>query len=135
MKHILIFITLLTSASSSFSQESDSVYLHPRYQLRFQNIIMAANTYEFDIYLRQTASSHDETVMLYGSCQYFIKFNLAFLGGGTMTASMLSSDLQPSLQPPSVSVVTGGVTGPLIQLFANLPTTPQTTDTIKYMTP
>lgn len=128
-----IFIVIMTF-NVSFSQ-GDSMYLHPRYQLSIANAVATSNTYEFDIYLRQTAASHNETVMLYGTCQYFLKINALYLAGGTLTCAIIGSDLTASLRPPNCTYSTTGAAGPRIQLPANLPTSPSTTDTIRYLTP
>jgi hypothetical protein len=73
--------------------------------------------------------------MLYGSCQYFLKINPLYFGGGTITPTIVSSELSSNNRPPTISYTPFGAAGPRLQMPANLPATPSTTDTIKWLNP
>lgn len=124
-----IMIVIMTF-NISFSQ-SDSLYIAPRYELSIVNYELVSPTvYEFDMYLRQLTTSRDSTVMLYGTCQYYLKYDTLFKNGGTMTVSIVSSDLAPNLRP---TVATPTLNQ--LRFAANLPSSPSTTDTVRWLTP
>ncbi len=76
----------------------------PKCKLSADNLkLISSNVYEFDIYLQHINT--DEASFKYILGQYFFEFNPKIANGGTLSYSMISSDLPKSLQPrnPTVS--------------------------------
>ncbi|MBV6478419.1 MAG: hypothetical protein HGGPFJEG_01174 [Ignavibacteria bacterium] len=77
---------------------------NPKYKLTAENVkLVSSNVYEFDIYLQHVNSG--ETKFEYVLGQFFFDFNSEIANGGTLTYSIIGSDLPQSLQPrnPTVS--------------------------------
>src|SRR4030095_6570466 len=77
---------------------------NPKYKLTTENLkLVSPNVYEFEIYLQHTNSN--ETKFKYVLGQYFFDFNPEIANGGTLTYSIIGSDLTQALQPrnPNVS--------------------------------
>lgn len=73
------------------------------YNLNLTNITMTAdNTLEFDIYLMNANESKDE--LRYALGQYFLDINPKFANSGTLTYSVVKSDLPDNMRPASISV-------------------------------
>lgn len=76
----------------------------PQYKLSTENIeLVSSNVYEFDIYLQHVNA--DEAKFEYILGQYFFEFNPQIANGGTLSFSIVGSDLPQLLQPrnPTVS--------------------------------
>lgn len=76
----------------------------PKYKLTTENItLISPNVYEFDIYLQHTNPGDAKFVYILG--QYFFDFNPVVANGGTLTFTIIGSDLPQMLQPrnPTVS--------------------------------
>lgn len=81
-----------------------SIAKNPSYKLTAENLkVVAPNVMEFDIYLLNTNLNEAEFRYILG--QYYFEFNPDIANGGTLTYSLVSSDLPSSLQPrnPNVS--------------------------------
>lgn len=95
---------------------ADSTFIRPRYTLT--GIVapgggyVNANTFEFDVYLYHTNS--DSTIFQYAGGQYFLLFNINVVNGGTLTYSIIGSDLDSSMRPRNPSIA-----GNLLRLAAN----------------
>jgi len=108
--------------------KADSTHIRPKYKMTATNASFPTpTTFEFDVYLLHT--NHDSTLFLYGANQYFMNFNGAAVNnGGTLTMSIVESELSAPLRPVNPTVFTNSQ----LRLAANLPTGPTTTDTIKW---
>lgn len=76
----------------------------PKYKLSAENLkLISSNVYEFDIYLQHINT--DEASFKYILGQYFFEFNPGIANGGTLSFSIIGSDLPQLLQPrnPTVS--------------------------------
>jgi len=133
VKTIFILLLIFISINISFSQESDSFYVKPKYLASIVNgHLIDSNHYEFDIYLKHT--NRNVTVMLFGTCRYWLRINPLYFGGGIITPEIIDSELSPSLRPPSITYATSPTDGgPRLQMPPNLPTSPSTTDTVKWL--
>lgn len=119
MKNLLKIFVLVAVLFASFDvcySQGDSVYVRPRYLLYTTNYLFTANTFEFDIRIKQRPENEDSTVFRYAAGQYFLKFNLNFANGGTLTYSKIGSDLIPALQPINPTVFQNQ-----LRLATNLP--------------
>ena len=97
MKTIInILAGLIFLVSTSFAAELN-------YKLNLTNIIFTSdNTLEFDIYLMSAGDSKEE--FRYALGQYFLDLNEKFANSGTLTYSILKSELPESKKPGSISV-------------------------------
>ncbi|MEO8447902.1 MAG: T9SS type A sorting domain-containing protein [bacterium] len=126
LKLLLIAIVSVAGLNISFAG-SDSVFIKPTYIMTATNPSWTANTFEFDVYMKHT--NHDVTIFLYGANQYFMNFNGAAINnGGTLTMSIVESELAPALRPVNPTVFQNTQ----LRLAANLPGGPSTTDTVKW---
>lgn len=76
----------------------------PKYKLSAENLkLVSSSVYEFDIYLQHL--NPDEARFEYILGQYFFEFNQQIANGGTLSFSIIGSDLPQLLQPrnPTVS--------------------------------
>ena len=102
MKNLIIklaVIILISILGLNFS-----IAENPAYKLTTENLkLVAPNMMEFDIYLQNTNSNESKFQYILG--QYYFEFNSEIANGGTLTYSLVSSDLPSSLQPrnPTVS--------------------------------
>ena len=73
------------------------------YKLNLTNITFTSdNTLEFDIYLMSAGETKEE--FRYALGQYFLDLNEKFANSGTLTYSIVKSELPESMKPGSVSV-------------------------------
>lgn len=94
-----IVVTLITIFGFSMSYAEN-----PAYKINLTNVnFISSNALEFDIYLQHTNPDKESFKYFFG--QYFIDFNSEFANGGSLTYTLISSDLPGGLQPgnPSVS--------------------------------
>lgn len=92
----------LTILLSFFALNSTEANI-PGYKLSIENLnLTSPNIYEFDIYLQHT--NPGETKFEYVLGQYFFEFNPGISNGGTLTYSLVSSDLPILLQPRNPTV-------------------------------
>ena len=123
---ILAFVSLNTT----FAQKSDSVYVFPTYRLTVSNLqVTQPNRIEFDIYMKQT--NGDVTPFIYGSAQYYWDFNpeIAY-PGDTLRFSIVSSGLPVEYRPVNPSI-----TGNILRMAPNLPTSPELSPRIDTSSP
>lgn len=93
-KIIIIILVLISSANISSAEEN-------RYKLNVTNINYTSDkSLEFDIYLIN--ESREE--LIYSLGQYFLEFNPKIANGGTLTYSLIASDLPEALRPRNASV-------------------------------
>jgi len=73
------------------------------YKLNISNpTYISGNSLQFDIYLLNT--SGDKNEFRYSLGQYFLQFNPEIANGGTLTYSIIGSDLPNNMQPRNASV-------------------------------
>jgi hypothetical protein len=119
MKKIFYFALLLFF----FFRLEKSIAQNPTYTLSAENLHLNyyATQLEWDIYIRHT---NPPATFEYSGGQYFFDFDPGLIvNGGTLTYSIVGSDLPPDLQPISPSVyLTGGVHQ--LRLLPNTPPGP-----------
>jgi len=116
----VLFTLLLILLLQNNSKASDSLFVFPTYTLTVANITQTqANRIEFDIYLRHT--NGNVTPFIYGSATYYWDFNstIAF-PGDTLKFSIIESDLPQEYRPVNPSI-----TGNILRMAPNLPTSPE----------
>ena len=102
---LLTFIILLVSKLSIANE--------PALKVSADNVrYTSANSIEFDIYLLHT--NPDESKFIYALGQYFFDFNPKISNGGTLTYTIVSSDLPDNLLPVNASV-----SGSILRLATN----------------
>lgn len=98
MKNLITIILAVVFATNiSLAKNTD-------YKLTAANLkFTSANSLEFDIYLLNTNSDKEE--LRYSLGQYFLEFNPKIANGGSLTYSIVASDLPDNMRPrnPSVS--------------------------------
>ncbi|MBV6478798.1 MAG: hypothetical protein HGGPFJEG_01555 [Ignavibacteria bacterium] len=93
-KIIIAVLTLILSVNFSFADES-------KYKLDAANINFTSdNSLEFDIYL----FNESQEELRYSLGQYFLEFNPKIANGGTLTYSLIASDLPEALRPRNASI-------------------------------
>jgi Secretion system C-terminal sorting domain len=107
MKNIIrILLAVIITTNLSFGN-------NPDYKLTLANLnFTSPKTLEFDIYLLNTGSDKNE--IRYSLGQYFCEFNPKISNGGTLTYSIVSSDLPESMRPRNPSV-----DGNILRLIVN----------------
>jgi len=97
MKTILIILTgIIFLFNTSFANEIN-------YKLNVTNITFTSeNTIEFDIYLMSAGETKEE--FRYALGQYFLDVNPKFANEGTLSYSIVNSELPESMKPGSISV-------------------------------
>lgn len=96
---ISAIIVMLTALALSFANAGT-----PQYKISAENLTpVSANAFEFDIYLMHL--NPDESKFEYILGQYFFDFNPVIANGGTLTYSIIGSELPQMFQPrnPTVS--------------------------------
>lgn len=77
----------------------------PTYTLTARNFhLISPDSLKFDIYLKHT---NYPPLFIYSHGQYYLNFNPNFGNGGTLTFSMLESDMDTSCRPRNPSVTNG----------------------------
>lgn len=77
----------------------------PTYTLIARNLfLIAPDSLTFDIFLRHT---NFPTPFIYSQGQYYLNFNPNFGNGGTLTFSMLESEMDTSCRPRNPTVING----------------------------
>ena len=107
MKILYVLAVLIISLSNikGYSQT-------PTYELTAKNFTYASlNTIEFDVFMKHT---NNPTVFEYSGGQYFLNFNPDIANGGTLSYSIIGSDLPSNLQPRNPLV-----SGSQLRLAAN----------------
>lgn len=105
MKHFLLFLFIAGLTEQIYSQ-------NPTYQLTARNFTYTAqNTMEFDIFMKH---ANNPTAFEYSGGQYFLNFNPVIANGGTLTYSIIGSDLPANMQPRNPQV-----SGSQLRLAAN----------------
>ncbi|MBK6505142.1 MAG: hypothetical protein IPG02_05630 [Ignavibacteria bacterium] len=107
MKILYVLAVLIISLSNinGYSQT-------PTYELTAKNFTYASlNTIEFDMFMKHT---NNPTVFEYSGGQYFLNFNPDIANGGTLSYSIIGSDLPSNLQPRNPLV-----SGSQLRLAAN----------------
>ena len=89
MKKILTTFFLFLAFINSYSQ-------NPTYELDARNFNYFSNKIEWDIYIYHT---NGPVLFEYSGGQYYFNFNPLIANGGTLTYSIIGSDLQSALQP------------------------------------
>jgi len=89
MKKIFTTFFLFLASLNSYSQ-------NPAYELDARNFTYFSNKIEWDIYIYNT---NGPTSFEYSGGQYYFNFNPLIANGGTLTYSIIGSDLQVALQP------------------------------------
>ncbi len=126
MKKIVIALLMLMVTFNICFSQADTSLVRPTYKLTATNQhFTSATTFEFDVYLLHL--NFDSTVFLYAAAQYFMDFNPGVANGGTLTYSIVSSELSLGSRP-----VNPTVSGSQLRLATNLPGSPTTADTIKH---
>lgn len=96
---LIIFCTAIFCFNSGYSQV-------PTYYLEAKNFTVSGTTdniLEWDIYIQH---SNPPAYFEYAGGQYFIAFDPNIANGGTLTYSIVNSDLPPNMQPRSPSIGT-----------------------------
>lgn len=97
-KSKLVLVVLATLISFNFAFSKD-----PTSSLSIENLKnTSANSLEFDIYLLHTNPTDTKFPYMLG--QYLINFNSAIANGGTLTYSIIGSDLPQASQPTNASI-------------------------------
>lgn len=101
MKNLIrILIAVVLTAGMSFPQSGFSAN-KIKYSLKVTNINFTSDkSLEFDIYLMN--ESQEE--FRYSLGQYFLEFNPKIANGGTLTYSLIASDLPEALRPRNASI-------------------------------
>lgn len=96
-KSALLSAALIVLLAFNFSLAKD-----PTYKLTTQNLKNTSeSSLEFDIYLQHTNPEDSEFRYMLG--QYFLNFNSAIANGGTLTFSIIGSDLPQGSRPTNSS--------------------------------
>ena len=86
-----MFILVLSLFSSAANSQT------PTYELTAKNYTyISTNTMEFDVYMRHT---NNPTVFEYSGGQYFFNFDPNIANGGTLSYTIIASDLPTNMQP------------------------------------
>lgn len=108
MKNILRYFFITIFVSVIFLPFKNSLAQNPTYSLFANNFTLISSTeindvLEFDIYILH---NNPPTFFEYAGGQFFIKINPLVSNGGTMTYSIIGSDLPTPMQPRSPSIGT-----------------------------
>jgi hypothetical protein len=92
---VALILFLLLSSGDCFAQ-------NPAYDLIVKNLSLpSSNAIEFDLYIKHT---NNPVPFEYSAGQYFFNINSGISNGGTLTYSIIGSDLPIGLQPRSPQV-------------------------------
>ncbi len=102
---VLFISVLVLLGGRTYSQS-------PTYELTAKNFTYASlNTMEFDVYMRHT---NNPTAFEYSGGQYFLNFEPNIANGGTLSYTIIGSDLPSNMQPRNPQV-----SGSQLRLAAN----------------